>query len=109
MRKKFLITLVTIVIIVFSITGHALRCGSKVISEGDSSSKVKHYCGEPSDVVSYRDYNPVYPYYYGYDDDGGSYDVVEEWTYNFGPQQFMHTLTFRNGKLKKIESGDYGY
>ena len=33
----------------------------------------------------------------------------EEWTYNFGPQQFMRILRFQNGRLMDIELGGYGY
>lgn len=34
--------------------------------------------------------------------------TVDEWFYNFGPQRFVRTLTFENGKLVRIEVGDYG-
>jgi hypothetical protein len=34
---------------------------------------------------------------------------IEEWTYNLGPTSFMFYLTFENGRLTRIESGDYGY
>jgi hypothetical protein len=31
------------------------------------------------------------------------------WTYNFGPNRFMQTLKFRNGRLVAIQEGDFGY
>lgn len=34
---------------------------------------------------------------------------VEEWTYNFGPRQFMYFIRFENGRVVKIEDGDYGF
>lgn len=38
------------------------------------------------------------------------YDVTfEEWTYNLGPNNFIYFIEFENGKVRKIESGDYGY
>jgi hypothetical protein len=34
---------------------------------------------------------------------------IEEWPYNLGPTSFMLYLTFENGRLTRIESGEYGY
>jgi hypothetical protein len=35
--------------------------------------------------------------------------LVDEWTYNTGPDAFMRYLRFENGKLVEIRAGDYGY
>jgi len=35
--------------------------------------------------------------------------TVEEWEYNLGPGRFIRYLTFENGRLIKITTGDYGY
>jgi hypothetical protein len=32
----------------------------------------------------------------------------EAWTYDFGPQRFIRTLTFEEGRLIRIEAGDKG-
>ncbi|UCH80491.1 MAG: DUF2845 domain-containing protein [Nitrospiraceae bacterium] len=34
---------------------------------------------------------------------------IEEWTYNFGPGHFLNFITFENGKVVKVEDGDYGF
>jgi hypothetical protein len=34
---------------------------------------------------------------------------IEEWTYNLGSSSFIYTLSFVNGILTRIESGDHGY
>ncbi len=34
---------------------------------------------------------------------------VDEWTYNFGPDQFLRILKFENGRLVDIETGDRGF
>jgi Protein of unknown function (DUF2845) len=31
------------------------------------------------------------------------------WTYNFGPTRFVYYLTFQEGKLIDITTGDYGH
>ncbi|HEY5974410.1 MAG TPA: DUF2845 domain-containing protein [Geobacteraceae bacterium] len=35
--------------------------------------------------------------------------TVEEWTYNFGPNEFMYLVRFVNGRVTKIQSRDRGY
>ena len=40
---------------------------------------------------------------------GFSIVTVDEWSYNFGPDAFMYSLRFVNGRVEKIESLDYGY
>lgn len=34
---------------------------------------------------------------------------VDEWTYNLGPDQFLRILTFENGKLVDVRTGDHGF
>ena len=34
---------------------------------------------------------------------------IEEWTYNFGPRQFLYFIKFENSKVIKVEDGDYGF
>lgn len=34
---------------------------------------------------------------------------VDEWTYNFGPRRFLLHLTFEDGRVKRIETGAYGF
>ena len=74
----------------------ALRCGVRLITEGDTKSSVLAECGEPENIEvweeerSYR-YYPPWPAYDYDQHDGGDYRSpryareyvqVEEWTYN---------------------------
>ncbi|MEN8134381.1 MAG: DUF2845 domain-containing protein [Thermodesulfobacteriota bacterium] len=34
---------------------------------------------------------------------------ITDWNFNFGPHHFLQFITFENGKVTKIEHGDYGY
>jgi hypothetical protein len=34
---------------------------------------------------------------------------VEEWTYNLGPRKFLLFIKFENGRVVRMERGDYGY
>jgi hypothetical protein len=71
-----------------------LRCGSKLVNEGDRAFEVERKCGEPvrRDVVGYT---------------GGYYGdrelVIEEWVY--GPNNGMFSiLTFQGNRLMRIET-----
>src|SRR3569623_1929812 len=35
--------------------------------------------------------------------------LIDEWTYNLGPNQFLRILSFENGKLVEVRSGDRGF
>ena len=100
-----------------------LRCGTKLVHEGDTKAEVIHKCGEPSFVESWeeehihRDYNyvPIFSTrngrYRWYREPFVEKEVIriEEWTYNFGSTRFIRYLRFENGVLKDMTVGDYGY
>src|SRR5262249_27801294 len=64
----------------------AMRCGTRLVSDGDTQSAVRSLCGEPTDVQSRTIMRrPYYNFrgdfiYYG---DGLVEVPVEVWTYNF--------------------------
>ncbi|NBC13710.1 MAG: DUF2845 domain-containing protein [Gammaproteobacteria bacterium] len=97
--------------IAFVAPAHALRCGTGVVSEGDSTLELLQTCGEPTlkeqteRQVSYRIYDRVHGRY------TTAYDTVpvEIWTYNFGPRRFIQRITIEDGRIKRIERGGYGY
>jgi hypothetical protein len=103
----------------FSLLGAAaradtLRCGANVVSDGATQAEVSQKCGEPQsrssrlEVVSQETRQ-------GGATTGGSTATttsvtrnIEEWTYNFGPGQFMRLVTFVNGRLSTVQSLGYG-
>ena len=94
---------------VFALDAQALRCGNALVSKGDRKIEVVKKCGEPSLVESWREEVAVYS-----ETDlkrlvKVDNNYMEEWTYNFGPNRFIHFMTFRNGLLEKIETGLRGY
>ena len=71
-----------------------LRCGSKLVNEGDRAFEVERKCGKPArtDLVGYT---------------GGYYGdremVIEEWVY--GPTNGMLSIrTFQGNRLTRIET-----
>ena len=89
-----------------------MRCGSKLIMEGEVRERVVALCGEPVGVTqssimrrsSYRRNNRVV--YFG---DQLVETIVETWTYNFGPNKLMRRLRFVDGILENIDTLGYGY
>ncbi|MEJ0085856.1 MAG: DUF2845 domain-containing protein [Pseudomonadota bacterium] len=91
----------------------AFRCGTKIVSEGDTRGEVAAKCGEPDDVITQRSVfrRPVIwtqgrPYYIGED----FIEIpVEAWVYNLGPNKLMQRVRFEGGVVVEIESLGYGY
>ena len=76
----------------------SLRCGGRLVKEGDSTGEVQMKCGEPTT----RDRRIEFL-------DGASSSVtIDTWMYNLGPTDFVRILTFVNGTLRRIDTGDYG-
>jgi hypothetical protein len=83
----------------------AMRCGSSLVNEGTRDFQVRARCGDPFYVDSYdatevfgargpvAEYRDVH------------YDV---WYYNFGRNQFMRRMVFRDGVLAREETLGYG-
>lgn len=92
-----------------SAPAHAMRCGHRLISEGDASVKLLRHCGEPLSVRSYHaqrflvgHFGRIHP---GYVEEV----LVEEWTYNFGPRRLMRVVRIENGLVTDIEHLGYGF
>jgi len=111
-RKRVLTTLVAL-LVGLVLLGHirpalaasSLRCGSRLVGEGQTIDDVYDRCGEPTNRMVSVEFVTVRV----------SCDVtvtravpVENWTYNLGPKQFVRYLTFRDGTLIAIDEGSYG-
>jgi hypothetical protein len=67
----------------------SLRCDQESIMTGDTSFQVETTCGKPDSILT----------------KGLAREV---WIYNFGPTRFVYYLSFSNGRLKRIQAGEYG-
>ena len=111
---KFLIGMVlpTFLMMTAASASDGLRCGSKLILEGDTRDKVQSLCGDPADVsTSNIMRRPTY-WRDGRVISFGNELVetrVETWTYNFGPNKLMRRLRFVDGILENIETLGYGH
>ena len=88
---------------VWPITAQAsssMRCGSRLVGEGDYTAELLAACGEPA----FRD-EWQYPARYG----AGLVSDTEVWTYDFGPNQLLRVVRLRDGKIGEIETDGYGF
>jgi hypothetical protein len=115
MILKCAIALLTLLTISAPVRADAMRCGSKLVTDGDSAAKVLSRCGEPEQIVEtlvYRTFRPLHlqgthAFPVGIETTVGI--LVEKWTYNFGPMKLMRVLHFENGYLVEVETLGYGY
>lgn len=83
-------------------TFNQFRCpDGSLILINDRISEVRRKCGPPT-LAGQRQERKGWGYIL-------ETVEIEEWTYNLGPTSFMLYLTFENGRLTRIESGEYGY
>jgi len=89
--KYIQIILISFVILFFSISeGFAFRCGTGLVTTGDTKVQVSATCGNPisKDIIcpskTYRCPN-----------------LLEIWYYNCGDNDYIYALTFEDGKLIK--------
>jgi hypothetical protein len=93
-----------IVLFFFSADGHAFRCGSGLVTSGDSKIQVSTTCGKPTSKETACEGRQTSV---GKDKDGKIIknkkcaEKVEIWYYNCGDNDYIYALTFKNGKLSR--------
>ncbi len=88
----------------------SLACDRGIVSLGDSKLDLLAKCGPPA----LEDAREVDLTRVDVERDGRASvrqarAVIEEWSYNFGPQRFLMHVTIERGKVVAIERGGYGY
>jgi hypothetical protein len=78
----------------------------KVLSIGDTKFEVLSMCGPP-DFSEIRDADELI--INRFDRSRRTTIRIDEWTYNFGPSYFLLHLIFENGRLKRMNTGGYGF
>jgi Protein of unknown function (DUF2845) len=76
----------------------SLRCGQRLVELGDHKIDVLGKCGVATLTDRWIEKETA-----------GELRTVDEWTYNWGPQQMVRVLRFVDGRLAHIDVGDYGY
>jgi hypothetical protein len=94
-----------------AVNSWAFRCGSGLVTSGDSKTQVLVTCGKPTTKESSCENRQEYTT----TDRSGRIKKnkkcgakVEVWRYNCGENDFIYKLTFENGKLKKEDTEGRG-
>ena len=89
-------------------TALGFYCGRSIINERKSMEYILEKCGQPSYSQEHTEYRVLrytppaaHP---GIVEERVIPIIIQEWTYNFGPNRPMRYLRFENGILKAIES-----
>lgn len=92
-----------------------LRCSNRIVSLGSTLVEVTDRCGEPLHVEQWVAQVDGFVIQWFDSETGRHQDLprrvetpvrMERWTYDFGANRFIRYLTFQNGRLIKIETGD---
>lgn len=122
MISRSTIAVITLVLLAYTTSAHALRCGRNLVKTDMHEAEVIKVCGEPTTArhLGYAvrgTYVPVrrhvgpglsverYPGYGHYAQEV----MLTEYVYNFGPRKLMRRLLFEGGILVRIETLGYGY
>ena len=95
----------------------SLRCGTRLVSIGDTMQKVTDACGKPSRREQWEEQidGDIYRIF---DYQTERYHLpelihaplrMERWTYNLGSTRFIRYLEFENGRLIRNRTGDKGH
>jgi hypothetical protein len=85
----------------------SMRCGSKLVQIGDNKIDILAKCGEPSLREKVTRSRGVKKSRRGSAVEQHTWEE-EQWTFNFGPQDFLYTLTFEGAELTGIGRGGRG-
>ena len=91
---------------------YAFRCGSRLVSEGDTRGEVRAKCGEPAEVEQRSIWRQPVVWLHGrpYQLSNDQIEIpVESWVYNLGPNKLMRRVRFEDGRVVEIETLGYGY
>ncbi|HJR69069.1 MAG TPA: DUF2845 domain-containing protein [Gammaproteobacteria bacterium] len=107
--KSLRVAVATVLVLLVVAPAHAFRCGTRIITRGDSAEKILRFCGEPTSVqtrLSQRAYvdrfGRVFPTLL-------EDLVIEEWTFNLGPHQLVRVVRLENGYVAEIRHLGYGF
>lgn len=85
-----------------------MRCGTRLVSDGDNAYQVRSLCGDPDAVTSWVEYRSVKVRVGNAWIDRVVEVKHEEWTYDQGSSRLVRFLFFENGRLREVRTGPYG-
>ena len=110
--RRLAIALAAVLLLPAAAAADSMRCGTRLITDGDTAAKVEARCGEPSSITRaailrrpalWRHGRPYYLSVYP------EPVAVEFWTYNLGSHKLMRRIRIEDGIVTDIETLSHGY
>lgn len=92
----------------FATASGSMRCKGGIVSLGDTAGKVMGSCGQPA-FTTQRERKESTATGKGSKSKSATTVTIDDWTFNFGPNEFQYRVVMENGVVTGIESLDYGY
>ena len=105
MKARFLVAILLLGFSPSPAIADSISCSGGIVSTGDSVVDLIIKCGKP-DWKEYHQEEITDQFAPGIKQ--RTYIAVEQWTYNFGPQQLLRIVTLRNSVVKDVRTGQYG-
>lgn len=110
--RRFLLVGYGLCLILLSSRSHAdaFRCGTQIVSNGDTTTEVRLKCGQPTSIEEWQEeVSETHSHKHGgHHATRRLVETITEWTYNRGSHQLIHVLRFRQGRLVDIKTAGYG-
>ncbi|WP_224981856.1 DUF2845 domain-containing protein [Geomonas agri] len=85
-----------------------VRCKGGIVSVGDSAGEVLAKCGQPA-TTTQSSKKVVQKDQQSSPTRSITNIIVDNWIFNFGPNEFQYQLELQDGRVSRIQSLDYGY
>lgn len=105
MRFLSLVIILPLIVCATQAAADSISCDGGIVSSGNSAADLLIKCGRPEwkDSRTEEIVDEI-----NRDMRNRTYVTVEDWTYNFGTNQFLRIVTLRNGVVSRIRTGGYG-
>jgi hypothetical protein len=84
------------------------RCGSKIVRNGETEDDVAGKCGDPDSVRNWTETRTEAVWENGHMIERSVPVEYAEWKYDFGRDRLLRYLTFIQGRLTAVRTGEYG-
>ena len=109
---RFLITILFFLHLLYSGNAFGLPCNGQTVNIGETMKEVTAKCGE----AVLKDQRTITVEEITTEGSGTlittttttTSTTIDEWTYDFGPEELVQSYSFKKGKLKEINSKGYG-
>lgn len=91
-----------------SALAEGMRCGHRLVSEGDPPYRVESRCGPPLETRTWVELRSIRVRVGNVWVDRVEEVKFEQWTYDHGPDRLVRYVIFENGRLVKVNTGRYG-